>query len=932
MMTHCGNKKDPMPKNPVVLPAVLVLALFSQVVLAQAPRNVGFYYGHEAPVSALMAYDWLVLQRDRNSTSRLDTLNDAGVAPIAYVSVGEMARSHKQFAQLPATARLGRNTGWDSAILDIRQPAVRAFLLDRLIDPAFRAGYHGVFLDTLDSYRLTQAGQDDPAAFVQALATLIGRIRERHPDARIIINRGFELPESVHAQVDALAFESYRRGYDAGRKRYRPVSDADRQWLRGQLDHWRDRHPDKPLIAIDYVRDASDAPALARQLRQDGFVPYVTDPDLQRLGPTEPQRIKREVLVLHDAPDGLMAHSAAHRYGGVLLERLGYIPVYRDMHAPLPSEPLDDRFAGIVAWWEGGAKSRRVCRWLSQHRGNLPLVVMGRLPPDRNCEALIRSDTVTLPALPVTTTPRQASVGRFEGTHLPAMPDSALPRAEGVSSWLEITDAQDTTFTPVYTAEHLGVALEPYLFEPGPEDERYWLFDPLAFLAEALGGPLYPTPDATTESGQRILTAHIDGDGFVSRAELEGSPLGATVIMDQIIKRYRVPHTVSVIEAETSPDGIYPATSAEAERIARQLFRLDNVEVASHSYSHPFFWQIIEDGSRPLPVFADYGYALGVPGYKPVLQREIPGSIDYINRRLAPADKPTNLFLWTGDALPGERALKAVRSAGVLNVNGGDTHPLPYASQLAGVWPMARPVGDELQIYAPVMNENVYTNLWHGPYYGFRDVIDTFRILENYQRLKPLSIYYHFYSGTKPAALNALKAVYDDALSRPVTPLYLSQYARRARFNYRSAMLRDSHGRYTWRGIGAPHTVRIDPAGQYPDLAASQGVAGFHDDAGNRYVHLTGSQPTLALRDTPPEGPYLQQANAVLTHWSRRRVDDRWRIELGFSGIGPLSATLAGTGHCRVIRGASLSVKGTGRPVQLGAPGKNVNSATLECR
>ena len=77
--------------------------------------------------------------------------------------------------------------------------------------------------------------------------------------------------------------------------------------------------------------------------------------------------------------------------------------------------------------------------------------------------------------------------------------------------------------------------------------------------------------------------------------------------------------------------------------------------------------------------------------------------------------------------------------------------------------------GPYFQVYAPVQNENIYTNLWTGPFWGFLNVIQTFELTENPRRLKPISIY-HFYSGQKLASLNALKRVYEWAISREGGP------------------------------------------------------------------------------------------------------------------------------------------------------------------
>ncbi|MGQ7273561.1 endo alpha-1,4 polygalactosaminidase [Marinobacter sp. V034] len=914
------------------LSILVSLVFYSGASHASQPENIGFYYGNEAPVASLMAYDWLVLQPDRVSASRLDDLRRAGTVPLAYISLGEIARDHKQYRQAPAKGLLEENKAWRSRVFDLRREDVQRFIIDQLVEPAFKAGFNGVFLDTLDSFQLTEAGRAEPEAFAAAQQQIIEKIRNAHPKAHILVNRGFQLPDAARALVDGVVVESYRRGYNPDKKRYTRVSDSDRAWLDQQFDKWRQIRPDIPFIAIDYIEEDKDADALARQLRSDGFIPYVSDPDLLRLGPTQPSRVKRQILVFHDAPSGQLIQSTAHIQGGVLLDELGYIPHYRSTQAPLPKEPATDRFAGIVVWWETAGQSNRLCNWLiRQQQAGLPVVVLGQVPGDRSCKQLIGAGALGTPSGQLDSKPLQPSFANYESRRLPAADGSSLPQVDigTVTPWATITDSKNIEFTPVYTFSGGGVALTPYLFEPGPDDQKYWLFNPITFMAEALSKPSFPAIDVTTETGRIILTSHIDGDGFVSRGEFPGAPLGAEVIEDKILKAYPVAHTVSIIEAETSPKGIYPSTSAEAEPVARSIFRLPQVEVASHSYSHPFFWNLLEDGPKKLPKFADYGYSLDIPGYTPKLETEIAGSVAYINK-LAPPSKPVKVFLWTGDAFPGVNALRQVREADLLNVNGGNTHPLKYESELAGVWPVARPVGDELQIYAPVMNENLYTNLWHGPYYGFRDVIDTFNILERLGRLKPISIYYHFYSGTKPSALHALQEIYDYALSRPVTSLFLSQYAVRAETAYRSVLMRADDGRYQWRGIGQPHTVRID-LDQYPDLDASLGVAGYKDDAGKRFVHLTGASPQLKLTDRPPSAPYLRSANAVLTRWTREQEGSQWTISMGFEGHQPLDITMAAK-RCRVKRGPAMKITTAADGVHLSTTAQRVDRLDLECQ
>ncbi|MGC5098444.1 hypothetical protein ACPXA0_25940, partial [Escherichia coli] len=86
---------------------------------------------------------------------------------------------------------------------------------------------------------------------------------------------------------------------------------------------------------------------------------------------------------------------------------------------------------------------------------------------------------------------------------------------------------------------------------------------PMLFLKRALRLPAIPVPDVTTEGGRRIQTSHLDGDGFPSKAEYPGSPFAVEVLQREIWDRYRFPVTVSVVEGELSPQGVYPQLSAQ---------------------------------------------------------------------------------------------------------------------------------------------------------------------------------------------------------------------------------------------------------------------------------------------------------------------------------------------------------------------------------
>jgi hypothetical protein len=384
----------------------------------------------------------------------------------------------------------------------------------------------------------------------------------------------------------------------------------------------------------------------------------------------------------------------------------------------------------------------------------------------------------------------------------------------------------------------------------------------------------------------------MDGDGFVSRSELPGNPMAGEVVRDRVVNKYPLPMTISVIEAEISPTGLYPGLSSAAEKIAKDIFRAPNVAIASHSYSHPFIWRNASAGD------VNEGYNLRIPGYRFDLQREIEGSIQYINSRLAPAGKKVDIFFWTGDCIPGTDALAWTQKMGVLNMNGGDTvatRSQPTVTQVEG---LGVPRAGGFQVFAPNQNENVYTHNWQGPFYGFERVIETFELTETPRRLKPIDIYFHTYLTTKRAGMQSLDKVFGYALKQETTPVFVSEYARKVLDFQQLAIAKTATG---WRVRGATdlRTLRLPASLGWPDLNQSVGIAGFADQQNDRYVHLGSDSAELVLTKVQPNGLQLVSANAKVEGIERLKNGFRWNL----SGHVPLKFTLAHEQSCRVRAG-----------------------------
>lgn len=186
---------------------------------AQVP-SVAFYYG-AAWRPELAAFDIVVLEPAHGHDPQ--RLRTPGMEPFAYLSVGELPDRHPAAPLAPAGClSAARNPHWGGRIWNHAEPACRQFWIEHLFEPLWQRGWRGFFLDTLDSYRLDP--QLDTNRQQAGLVELIGAIKQRAPDARLMLNRGFELLPQTAEAVELVAAESLLHRYEAASGTYAPTS------------------------------------------------------------------------------------------------------------------------------------------------------------------------------------------------------------------------------------------------------------------------------------------------------------------------------------------------------------------------------------------------------------------------------------------------------------------------------------------------------------------------------------------------------------------------------------------------------------------------------------------------------------------------------------------------------------------------------------
>jgi hypothetical protein len=440
-----------------------------------------------------------------------------------------------------------------------------------------------------------------------------------------------------------------------------------------------------------------------------------------------------------------------------------------------------------------------------------------------------------------------------------------ISRANAV--WLGVRSSarpnKGLTSAFVVTGPFGGIALDPFIVGASPlnMEAEGWILDPFRFLDTALDIKMAPRMDITTLNGRRLFYAHVDGDGFETLSEYRRNQMCAEVLYDEVFAHYPLPFTASIIGSQVDPH-----YQGNAERVswARKIFRLTNVEAGSHTFSHPFYWVPSRVQQQEGPIH------IRVPGYRFNLDQEVRGTLDWMNRNLMPRGKKVMVYQWSGNTRPGPDALERVWAYPIWNINGSDTQISPEASSYIFVSPYYRQVGRYIQFFNSDANEFILTHDWKGPFYGYRNILQTFGNTENPIRIEPVNVYFHFYSAQKEASLRALTSVLDWVETQRLAPVFTSDFIQREYgfVQARYARIRND-GTDGWRisGYGMDTTVRFDHSrGLYPDFKRSAGVIGFSRRNRSLYVFLSPGRESarVFLTSKKPSVPYLASATGMV--------------------------------------------------------------------
>ncbi|MNX32286.1 hypothetical protein D3C86_624920 [compost metagenome] len=636
---------------------------------------------------------------------------------------------------------------------------------------------------------------------------------------------------------------------------------------------------------------------------------------------SEPMR--REVILLINAEmaQDLQGESVPKAVETVL-NHLGLIARYHDASHGLPEAGLSRRALGVITLVDGDRMphARRYADWFKQRLQARQKVAFlsglgltedsltGEELPQETWKDVFREFGLQV-KLDFLGDPRAIAVAeRHDATRFEEDWNAPLriyrqaqnrdPR-NTVFLKLKRQDNGETSDVGMVGPQGAVILHRDYLVNVNPVSHRLrWKVDPFWLLSRAFDLDGKPRLDTTTVNGRRIFYAHIDGDGFANVAPKPGRPYAAEVVRDEVLSKTPLPTTVSVISGEI-------LGKPKLEAIARSIFRLSNVRAASHSSSHPHDW---ETGSITTNGTSDADANAVATRYETLSPtHEIDGSVNAIGTLLPPGRR-VEIMLWSGRTNPTEPFLQRTTALGIPNMNGGDAILNRFSPSYANLSPLGRQVGPYLQVYSSAANENLFSNLWTGPFDGQLAARDLFEFTESPRRMAPVNIYYHFYAGERLGGLNALKTLYRWAESQPLTALHAAQYARIVEGFHGGSLTQLAPDSWRLSGTGTLRTLRFDNESRMPDLARSTGVAGFTHANGALYVHLTASDAVVALTTSRPDRPYLKEAAAPLDAWQMEGN----RLVARFDAAAPMEVVLAGFTPGQAVR---IAGDLTGKPV-----------------
>ncbi len=255
--------------------------------LARAARWTCFY-GANLSTRAWTSLDMAVVDPDSFVLPA-----SSGPVRLAYVSAGEADERRSFWPKVRGRPWvIEPNPEWPGAHrVDVRSAEWRKLLIGSVVPAALAKGYQGVMLDTLDVAEHFESSA--PARFpgsLDAAAGFVLDLRAARPDALILVNNGLPLLPRIGPAIDGVLVEDLYTSCLPGQI-CRPSAPAVRDAKEAALTAFV-KATGRPVFVLVYARLGQRRErwvrSAVRRAREKGFLPYLADPALERLGVVAP--------------------------------------------------------------------------------------------------------------------------------------------------------------------------------------------------------------------------------------------------------------------------------------------------------------------------------------------------------------------------------------------------------------------------------------------------------------------------------------------------------------------------------------------------------------------------------------------------------------------------------------------------------------------
>jgi uncharacterized protein (TIGR01370 family) len=241
------------------------------------------FYGDSWPGGTAPRADLFIL--DAHHPPGIAVLKSQKTHVVGYLTVGEINNTSPDFARFKKSGVLvDENKNWPGSWrVDLRKKEWRSYIVDALVPRVIAQGFDGIFIDTIDTAEYLRDIAKIPNA-VEGAVELIKDIRKHHPKIVIVLNNGLSLLDQVGNVIDALLVEDIFTSYNFETKQYGLASPEHKAARMTPAKQFHEKFH-KPVLALDYLKetDTEGIKRVANEARAQGFVPYISDIDLDTI-------------------------------------------------------------------------------------------------------------------------------------------------------------------------------------------------------------------------------------------------------------------------------------------------------------------------------------------------------------------------------------------------------------------------------------------------------------------------------------------------------------------------------------------------------------------------------------------------------------------------------------------------------------------------